>query len=228
MVRSMDRWRRNSNASELFCLSVFTSFCPSAFLPFCLSAPSWGAENDHPTAWPQEEHPDWNDSQKTVLYPRPLSYCHMSLSYEEERAEEFEWVAEGWTSLGRGREARRPKREEERSKIRFVRNDHLSMPDSAVEFEAPWFEKIREWGIAVLILNTGAHAVEDLEFESRLEATFKALRETYPELTVIYRDTPQGTQGGGEGRGGGGVGTSLGRLLTNLKAVRVVVVGCYT
>lgn len=115
------------------------------------------AENDRPVAWPQEEYPNWNDSARMDYYDRPLSYCHASLLYEEENADKYEMVTQGWTVLGKGRIPRRPKGIRERSKIRVIRNDRLSVLDKPRMDQAPWFQKLKEWDIQVLIMNTGAH-----------------------------------------------------------------------
>lgn len=154
------------------------------------------AENDRPLVWPQEEFPNWNDSSKTDIYDRPLSYCHTTLLYEEENPDKYDTVGQGWTILGKGRVPRRPKGKKERTKIRIIRNDHLGISEHPLEWEAPWFQRLKEWDIRVLILNTGAHLVEDYQFVETLKTVMKALEEMHPDIVVIFRDTPQGTGGG--------------------------------
>ncbi|CAI5518933.1 unnamed protein product [Closterium sp. Naga37s-1] len=57
----------------------------------------------------------------------------------------------------------------------------------------PWFDDVLpESDTAVLVLNRGAHYVEDEEFTEQLNRTLTRVREVAPELLIIYRSTPPG------------------------------------
>ncbi|CAI5937327.1 unnamed protein product [Closterium sp. NIES-64] len=82
--------------------------------------------------------------------------------------------------------------------VATVRNDvlhtnstrHLDFP-RMVSF--PWFDDVLpESDTAVLVLNRGAHYVEDEEFTEQLNRTLTRVREVAPELLIIYRSTSPG------------------------------------
>ncbi|CAI5479421.1 unnamed protein product [Closterium sp. Yama58-4] len=82
--------------------------------------------------------------------------------------------------------------------IAMVRNDvlhtnrtrHLDFP-RLVSF--PWFNDVLPGSdTAVLVLNRGAHYVEDEEFTEQLNRTLTRVREVAPDILIIYRSTPPG------------------------------------
>ncbi|BBN11861.1 hypothetical protein MPTK1_5g15360 [Marchantia polymorpha subsp. ruderalis] len=83
-------------------------------------------------------------------------------------------------------------------KISFVRNDRLSLVSAPVYddrsnfHEYPWMDLVGTYGVKILLLNRGAHYENDTVYERSLRETFTALRKTYPDVQVIYRNTPPG------------------------------------
>lgn len=78
--------------------------------------------------------------------------------------------------------------------IYSIRNDHLVIPDqistSSRSFE--WVPIIQEKKIDVLILNRGAHWVNDELLIKGLETTFNYLKTNFPNVTIIYRSSGPG------------------------------------
>ena len=78
------------------------------------------------------------------------------------------------------------------------RNDRLSLTDVKIHdyktlfLENPWFKKVGEGNIDVLLLNRGAHyALTDILLKE-INETLTAVRHTYPDVTIIWRNTPRG------------------------------------
>lgn len=117
-----------------------------------------------------------NFSTKTYYPDAPITFCHKFL-LEESRMQN------------------RPMRSfEERSKVRYVMNDRLSTSsiNGAGGRSCPWIKKIEEWDIKVLVLNRGAHFVQNDIFERELRHTLGVVKKKNPHVTVIYRNTPAG------------------------------------
>ncbi|CAI5510874.1 unnamed protein product [Closterium sp. Naga37s-1] len=82
--------------------------------------------------------------------------------------------------------------------IAMVRNDVLHTNSTRrLDFPRmisfPWFDDVLPGSdTAVLVLNRGAHYVEDEEFTEQLNRTLTRVREAAPELLIIYRSTPPG------------------------------------
>lgn len=87
-------------------------------------------------------------------------------------------------------------------KLIFVRNYNLTTNDDAPDFwfedhgrkfkdkPRPWLDRIGEENVDFLILNRGAHTSTTIIPE--LERTFSAVHKTYPQLKVMWRNTPSG------------------------------------
>jgi hypothetical protein len=92
--------------------------------------------------------------------------------------------------------------------ITFIRNyalttneTDLSYPirpdwaDSPWAFILPWVHRIRRDDISIVVLNRGAHYVPDRQLYTELNETFSYLTRHFPDVTVIYRDSPSGHPG---------------------------------
>ena len=83
----------------------------------------------------------------------------------------------------------------------FVRNDFLDTSgalslDRKKARTIPWFESVGGWSnLAAVVLNRGAHFVEDSMMLHQLNETLRALRAARPDLLIIYRNTPPGHTG---------------------------------
>ncbi|KAL2630612.1 hypothetical protein R1flu_015298 [Riccia fluitans] len=86
-------------------------------------------------------------------------------------------------------------------KVSFVRNDRLSaVRNSSMDkwknlwhnWEFPWLHLLSEYDVKLLLLNRGAHYEEDLVLTEALNRTFSILSTDFPDLQIIYRNTPPG------------------------------------
>jgi hypothetical protein len=79
-----------------------------------------------------------------------------------------------------------------------IRNDHLSLTTVKVEnselnvHQMPWFPLLGKYNISLLILNRGAHFSESDVLFSELNTTFRALQVQFPNISIIWRNTPYG------------------------------------
>lgn len=83
-------------------------------------------------------------------------------------------------------------------KVGWIRNDRLSPTDHESSdtfgnfFEWPWVRYLEEWDIKILLINRGAHYEQDGVFVRALRDILSLLQARYPDLLVIYRNTPPG------------------------------------
>lgn len=77
-----------------------------------------------------------------------------------------------------------------------IRNDHLMLNEKAsrdgLNYYVPWIDVVGKWNIKVLVMNRGAHYEEDEKYLLGLWQTLHRLRELYPDLLVIFRNTAAG------------------------------------
>jgi hypothetical protein len=90
------------------------------------------------------------------------------------------------------------------AKAFFLRNDALNLSTSEPTYSAgtgapqsdvwteDWASVLSSGSYRVLILNRGAHWVEDAVLLRELNATLSTLRSQHPELLLIFRATPAG------------------------------------
>jgi len=85
-------------------------------------------------------------------------------------------------------------------KLYYYRNDRLSTIQyfSKHDFpkgnhETPWIHLLDKYQISLLILNAGAHYLPDEQFIPNIQTTMKYLQEHYPDISIIWRNTPHGT-----------------------------------
>jgi hypothetical protein len=79
--------------------------------------------------------------------------------------------------------------------ISNVRNDRLSLTLESVvdaEHEQMWVSRLASENVSLLVLNRGAHYVEDAVLLAELTATLGYLRQNFPHISVVYRNTPLG------------------------------------
>ncbi|GLJ08426.1 hypothetical protein SUGI_0088540 [Cryptomeria japonica] len=84
-------------------------------------------------------------------------------------------------------------------KVGFVRNDGIFTISNVSSttlnnfLEWPWLHLLKEWDIQILLLNRGAHFETDEIFSESLHITFSLLHSLYPDLLVLFHNTPPGT-----------------------------------
>jgi hypothetical protein len=88
--------------------------------------------------------------------------------------------------------------------ISFSRNDRLDLKTTAFSWTGEaagrltdfwhedWASFLSSGSYRVLVLNRGAHWVEDALLLQELRETLTALRSSFPELLLIFRATPPG------------------------------------
>ncbi|GJP53752.1 hypothetical protein CLOM_g12896 [Closterium sp. NIES-68] len=81
------------------------------------------------------------------------------------------------------------------SQLYFIRSDYLDIPVAIPGFSSEnhwWVDEIAAQGVDMVVLNRGAHYVEDAAFEAQLNATFHHLRNRFPGLLLIVRSSAAG------------------------------------
>eukprot|EP00897_Mesotaenium_endlicherianum_P006384 jgi/Mesen1/5774/ME000293S04929 len=80
--------------------------------------------------------------------------------------------------------------------LRAVRNDMLR-PDagSSMHTNRRWVRRLRQWGADILVLNRGAHFRPNAKVGRAMRHVLAMLRRMYPELLIIWRNTPAGHPG---------------------------------
>ncbi|CAM6127977.1 unnamed protein product [Calypogeia fissa] len=79
--------------------------------------------------------------------------------------------------------------------VSFICNVHLTTITSAdndTSNQQPWIYHLDEFNVKLLVLNTGAHFMEDELHTKVLREAFTILTERYPHIHVIYRNTELG------------------------------------
>ncbi len=79
-----------------------------------------------------------------------------------------------------------------------VRNDYATIrqpPEIAVHGSVhlfDWKPMIKKYDIQIVIINRGAHFVNDWDYIAQLYETFDYLTRNHPEISIFFRDTPPG------------------------------------
>lgn len=80
--------------------------------------------------------------------------------------------------------------------LTIVRNDYLSIKAEEVRtnksIELSWEDAINPHQIGLLILNRGAHYVEDSVFMQQFNSTMRYLHDNHPNVSIVWRNTPHG------------------------------------
>jgi len=83
-------------------------------------------------------------------------------------------------------------------RLSFIRNYYLSLHRTAARsngtgvVQQPWIPFLEQHRDSIVVLNRGAHFVEDTQFAAELRRTFAYLRNHHADAQIIYRDTPMG------------------------------------
>ena len=83
-------------------------------------------------------------------------------------------------------------------RLSFIRNYYLSLTRKANRsngtgvVQQPWVPFLEQHRNSIVILNRGAHYVDDGPFAAELRDTFVYLRKHHADALIIYRDTPIG------------------------------------
>ena len=86
--------------------------------------------------------------------------------------------------------------------LSFARSDRLwiqgiSLPETPIVLnkvyhDSLWIHLIARRNITILFLNRGAHYAADVDVMTNLNMTLHHVTTTYPNVTVVYRNTPSG------------------------------------
>ena len=82
--------------------------------------------------------------------------------------------------------------------VAFIRNDYLSLNagEPATDGDRPWVAHINKFEslgkATILIINRGAHYVNDSTLVVELRTTMRYLKAAHPNLLIIYRSTSPG------------------------------------
>ncbi|CAI5464127.1 unnamed protein product [Closterium sp. Yama58-4] len=84
--------------------------------------------------------------------------------------------------------------------LHFIQDDSLSVNYSTTgagnEWIAnqglteSWMGEIAAQGVSVVVLNRGTHSIPDEQFERQMRSTLLALRQTYPDLLILFIISP--------------------------------------
>ncbi|CAI5989607.1 unnamed protein product [Closterium sp. NIES-64] len=86
-------------------------------------------------------------------------------------------------------------------RVFFVRDYYLNSMEDVNDFlldrsfDESWMDEIAAQNVSMVVINRGAHYIEDERFERQLQSTLLALRQAHPELLIIARNTPAGHPG---------------------------------
>ncbi|CAI5962553.1 unnamed protein product [Closterium sp. NIES-64] len=86
-------------------------------------------------------------------------------------------------------------------RVFFVRDYYLNSTEDVNDFlldrsfDESWMDEIAAQNVSMVVINRGAHYIEDERFERQLQSTLLALRQAHPELLIIARNTPAGHPG---------------------------------
>jgi GDSL/SGNH-like Acyl-Esterase family found in Pmr5 and Cas1p len=82
--------------------------------------------------------------------------------------------------------------------VTFVRNSWLELnhvdlsAPNLRQYRIPWVPLLEPHNISILVMNRGAHYMQDHTLLEDLNRTIAHLTEHFPQITKIYRDTPSG------------------------------------
>ncbi|CAI5508616.1 unnamed protein product [Closterium sp. Naga37s-1] len=86
--------------------------------------------------------------------------------------------------------------------MHFIQDDILSVNYSTTgagagnewiankRFTDLWMGEIAAQGVSIVVLNRGAHSIPDEQFERQMRSTLLALRQTYPDLLILFISSP--------------------------------------
>jgi hypothetical protein len=77
-----------------------------------------------------------------------------------------------------------------------VRNDYVSLTEVDIltgkEYQFPWVSKLASHNISLLVLNRGAHFIDDEQLLREVNETLSHVTARHPHVNIIWRNTPHG------------------------------------
>ncbi|GJP37758.1 hypothetical protein CLOM_g22175 [Closterium sp. NIES-68] len=129
------------------------------------------------------------DEASRVRWDEPTGYCQRLRNATKKPWDPKCWTADLCGGLGFS------------VRLFFVRDYYLNSTEAVNDFMADksfdesWMGEIAALNISIVVMNRGAHYIPDDQFERQMQSTLLALRQTYPDLLIIVRNTLAGHPG---------------------------------
>ncbi|GJP37757.1 hypothetical protein CLOM_g22174 [Closterium sp. NIES-68] len=129
------------------------------------------------------------DQDSRVQWGEPTGYCHRFRNATREPPEHKCWTLDLCGDLGLS------------VRLFYIRDYYLNSTEALNDFmvnwkfDESWMGDIGAQNISVVVMNRGVHYIQDDQFQRQMWSTLLALRQTYPDLLIIVRNTPAGHPG---------------------------------